>query len=194
MLRRTSISEAALFAIAVLATATLAECADVPAAGNILVAGRHPPDPDFVGTVILIVHSGDEGVMGLMLNRTSGFPLSHLFPEMKSTAAGMDPLYLGGFVAQGVRAVLRSSAPPPGARRLFHQVWFVLNAAQVQEMARSGKRPQVFRAYAGYAGWSQGQLRNEILFGHWRVVPGSAAIVFDPHPETLWKRLTAGVR
>jgi putative transcriptional regulator len=171
-----------------------AECADLPAAGNILVATQSAPDPDFARTVILIVHSGEEGVMGFMLNRPSGFPISHLFPETKSTAAGRRPLYLGGFVAQGVRTLLRSPSPPQGARRLFNDVWLILSAAQVEQFARAGERPPVFRAYAGYAGWSQAQLRKELLLGHWRIVPGTAAAVFDSQPETLWKRLSTGPR
>jgi putative transcriptional regulator len=183
-----------LLALTGLAAGVQAECADLPAAGNILVATQSAPDPDFARTVILIVHSGEEGVMGFILNRPSGFPVSHLFPETKSTAAGEAPLYLGGFVAQGVRAVLRSSSPPRDARRLFNDVWLILNAAQVEQLARAGARPPVFRAYAGYAGWSQGQLRRELLLGLWRVVPGSAAAVFDPHPETLWKRLSTSQR
>ena len=164
--------------------------ADLPAAGNILVATQSAPDPDFAGTVILIVHSGAEGVMGFMLNRPSGFPVSHLFPETKSTAAGKAPLYLGGFVARGVRAVLRSASPPLDARRLFNDFWLILDAAQLEKLVRAGARPPFFRAYAGYAGWSQGQLRKELLLGHWRVVPGTASAVFDPHPETLWQRLS----
>ena len=177
-----------------LAAGARAECADLPAVGKILVATQSAPDPDFARTVILIVHSGEEGVMGFMLNRPSGFPVSHLFPETSSTDAGKAPLYMGGFVAQGVRAVLRSAAPPQGARRLFNDVWLILSAAQVEKLVRAGERPPILRAYAGYAGWSQGQLRNELSLGHWRVVPGSAAAVFDSHPETLWKRLSTSPR
>jgi putative transcriptional regulator len=187
---RAEVSVWCLLALTGLTVAGQAECADLPAAGNILVATQRAPDPDFARTVILIVHSGEEGVMGFMLNRPSGFPISKLFPETKSTAAGKAPLYLGGFVAQGVRAVLRSSSPPHDARRLFNDVWLILDATQVEKLARAGERSTVFHAYAGYAGWSQSQLRKELLLGHWQVVPGTAATVFDPHPETLWRRLS----
>jgi len=133
--------------------------------------------------------------VGLILNRPSGFPIAHLFPEMKSTPAGAaaarNPLYLGGFVAQGVRAVLLSASPHQGARPLLSRVWLILSPGDVAALARAGQRPMAFRAYAGYAGWSQNQLRNELLLRDWRVVPGSAAIIFDPHPETLWNRLSA---
>jgi len=167
---------------------------DAPAAGSVLVAAAHPTDHDFVHTVILLVHSGDEGVMGFMLNKPSGFPLSHLFPDLKSTAAGQDAVYLGGYVAQGLRGLVRSASPPPGARPVCPGVWLLLDPGQVKFTARSAARPDRFRAYAGYAGWTRGQLRREVLRGDWRVIPGSAALAFDPHSGTLWDRLAASRR
>jgi putative AlgH/UPF0301 family transcriptional regulator len=29
---------------------------------------------------------------------------------------------------------------------------------------------------------------DEIDLGLWKVVPGDVAMIFDPHPETLWQR------
>lgn len=45
------------------------------------------------------------------------------------------------------------------------------------------------RVYSGYVGWSPQQLIDEISRNLWKVRPGSSAIVFDPRPETLWRRL-----
>jgi putative transcriptional regulator len=192
MIRRSACGRAAawfLLALAGLALSETAAGAELPEAGNMLVA-RSMPDRDFAGTVILIVHSGREGVVGLILNRTTTVPLVHLFPEMRSTAAGNDPVYLGGMIALGVRALLRSSSSKEGAQRLLNDVWVLSDGAAVEKAARRGQRTEAFRVYAGYAGWSQSQLRKELLLGHWRVLPGDASAVFDPHPETLWRRLS----
>jgi putative transcriptional regulator len=178
-----------LLALAGLALARRADGVELPDAGNMLVATRTMPDRDFAGTVILIVHSGQEGVVGLILNRATTVPLAHLFPEMRSTASGNDPVYLGGMIALGARALLRTSSSREGAQRLFRDVWVLSDGAAVERAARRGERPGGFRVYAGYAGWSPGQLRKELLLGHWRVLPGDAAAVFDPHPDTLWRRL-----
>lgn len=163
---------------------------DAPAVGNMLVATSKMPDKDWAGTVVLVVYSDRQGVMGLILNRPTEFPLSHLFPEMRSAPSGKDPVYFGGLVALGARAVLRSSAQRQGAQRLFGDVSVILENGALEKAAKSGLRSNVFRVYAGYAGWSPGQLRQELSFGHWRVLPGDAAIVFDPHPEALWRRLS----
>jgi putative transcriptional regulator len=42
------------------------------------------------------------------------------------------------------------------------------------------------RVYAGYAGWSAGQLQAEIDEGAWYVVPAQPADAFCPDPEQLW--------
>lgn len=180
-----------LLALAGLALARRADGVELPDAGNMLVATRSMPDRDFAGTVILLVQSSQEGVVGLILNRATTVPLAHLFPEMQSTASGNDPVYLGGMIALGARALLRASSSREGAQRLLKEVWVLSDGAAVEKAVRRGERPEVFRVYAGYAGWSQGQLRKELLLGHWRVLPGDAAAIFDAHPETLWRRLGA---
>ena len=45
------------------------------------------------------------------------------------------------------------------------------------------------RVYAGYAGWSPGQLEHEVARGSWHILPGEAAMVFDEAPEELWLEL-----
>ncbi len=163
---------------------------DLPAVGDMLVATSRMPDRDWAASVVLLIYSDPRGVMGLILNRPTEFPLSHLFPEIRSAASGKDPLYFGGLVALGAKALIRSSAQREGAQRLFDSVFLITQSAAIEKAARTGMRGDVFRVYAGYAGWSPGQLRNELLLGHWRVLPGDSATVFDPHPETLWRRLS----
>jgi putative transcriptional regulator len=42
------------------------------------------------------------------------------------------------------------------------------------------------RVYAGYAGWSSGQLQAEIEEGAWYVLPAEPSDAFCPEPEHLW--------
>jgi putative transcriptional regulator len=42
------------------------------------------------------------------------------------------------------------------------------------------------RVYAGYAGWSSGQLQAEIEEGAWYVLPAEPSDPFCPEPEQLW--------
>ena len=45
------------------------------------------------------------------------------------------------------------------------------------------------RIFAGYAGWSGGQLDDELEQGAWWVVPGTPADLFSPEPDDLWVRV-----
>lgn len=82
--------------------------------------------------------------------------------------------YFGGPVPIGRRALVRS-AP---SQKIITGVYLSSNT----------KDPAA-RVYEGYVGWSQEQLMDEIARGLWKIIPGSASLVFDTHPETLWPRL-----
>ena len=43
------------------------------------------------------------------------------------------------------------------------------------------------RIFAGYAGWSAGQLEGEIEAGGWYVVDAEARDAFTPEPDGLWR-------
>jgi putative transcriptional regulator len=45
------------------------------------------------------------------------------------------------------------------------------------------------RVYAGYAGWSPGQLEAEIEEGAWYVLTAQPGDVFAPEPDRLWRQV-----
>lgn len=132
--------------------------------GNFLIATQKSHDPDLGRSVILVIHSDGDGVMGLILNRPRG-----------------ESIYFGGPIALGARALFRSRAKLPDAERILGDVYMVSQESAIPKNAKA-------RVYAGYVGWSAQQLSDEIAVGLWKVVHGDSAAVFDPHPETLWQR------
>jgi putative transcriptional regulator len=46
---------------------------------------------------------------------------------------------------------------------------------------------QDLRFFVGYAGWSPGQLENEIDAGGWILAESSPDTVFAEEPSTLWR-------
>jgi putative transcriptional regulator len=67
-------------------------------------------------------------------------------------------------------------------------VYQITASKALDELVASGAGIDRLRVYVGYAGWSPGQLERETRLGAWHVYEGSAAVVFDPDPATLWKR------
>jgi putative transcriptional regulator len=181
------------------ATALLAERGALPlqpgrdvvvpqlAAGKLLVAARHLPDPNFTDTVVLLVEYSRDGAAGLVLNRPSVVPLSRALPGVEPPA-GAETAFVGGPVAQD--AVLALSRVPCDACPLVGRDVYLVNTSEaLQDRLAAGADARRLRVYVGYAGWGGGQLEAETRRGSWRVLEADARVVFDPDPETLWRRL-----
>jgi putative AlgH/UPF0301 family transcriptional regulator len=158
--------------------------------GKLLVAKRDAPGSDFAETVILVVRYTQGGTVGLMLNRRTEVPVSRALDGLRGASARSEPVFAGGPVElPNVLALLRTNAMPEGAEHVTGKVYMVSTGALLEKTLAKRPDPADFRVYLGYCGWAPGQLENETQKGFWRVLSGSADIVFDPEPETLWSRL-----
>jgi putative transcriptional regulator len=137
--------------------------------GSILVATRKSHDPDLAKSVVLIVQSDRDGAIGLILNGRAS-----------------EGVYDGGPIRLGFRALERSKTRPANANLIFLDARHG-DVYQVEPRQKTSSRD--YRVFYGYTGWSAQQLKDEISRGLWIVLPGDAAIVFDPNPSALWPRL-----
>jgi len=163
------------------------------AAGKILLAHPDLPDPNFAHTVVLLVHTGEDGAMGLILNRPAKITLKKLFPQLQIPNGG-DPVYSGGPVEEQIGvALLRSSAKlstkPTEPLRVAGDVYMLTDKNLLEKTVRSGKEAASFRVYVGYSGWGPSQLDQELAVDAWTILPFRAETVFDTEPATLWDRL-----
>jgi len=158
--------------------------------GKLLIAKRDAPDSTFAETVILVVRYTQGGTVGLMLNRRTDVPISRALDPLKGASGRSEPVFAGGPVEMpNVLALLRANAMPEGAEHVIGKVYLVPTGALLEKTLARRPDPADFRVYLGYCGWSPGQLENETSHGFWQVLNGSADIVFDSEPETLWSRL-----
>jgi putative transcriptional regulator len=162
------------------------------AVGRLLVATPLLEDPNFRRSVVLLMeHDTEEGTLGVVLNRPTEVPVDQVLPPWAALATGPPVLFQGGPVAlDSALALARVPGPddPLGWRPLdggseVGRLGVVdldappdLLAAEVLQL----------RVFAGYAGWSGGQLETEVGEGAWYVVPGEAGDVFVADPERLW--------
>jgi putative transcriptional regulator len=155
--------------------------------GKLLVSTRKSRDPYLAESVVLLIQLSPQEAIGLVVNRPTHSPAARLFPDLKPAHG---EIYDGGPLAQGVRGLVRSRArPSDDAERLFGECYLLSDVKAIRVQVAAGASPRRFRLYEGRAGWTPGQLRNEVTAGLWRVVPADAALVFDPDPESLWARL-----
>jgi putative transcriptional regulator len=150
-----------------------------PLQGQLLLASPALRDPNFRRTVILVVHHDDEGAMGLVLNRSSEAEAPPILPDLAEALA--DPrVAVGGPVAPTSLLVLAEFAQPDEAGLLvFEDVGLFGEATEPEAAVRA-------RLFAGYAGWTGGQLEAELEEGSWIVEPARVEDAFPPLGRDLW--------
>jgi putative transcriptional regulator len=57
------------------------------------------------------------------------------------------------------------------------------------ELGSSFSSTQQVKMFAGYAGWSPGQLEEEVKRDAWLTHPASIELVFNTSPDQLWKKI-----
>src|SRR5215469_8102857 len=158
--------------------------------GNLLVASPDLVDPSFAKTVILLIHSDDQGIVGLILNRRTDLALSRVLEGLPGTKGRSDPAYLGGPVeVPAVTALLQSPEKVEGADHIFGGVYLISTKTLLEKTLAGRPDPQVFHVYLGYAGWTNDQLRKEVELGAWFIFPADTGAVFSSDPGSLWLQM-----
>jgi len=139
---------------------------------------------------VLIIHTGDDGAMGLVLNRPAKTTLKKLFPGKAIPNGQGEFVYAGGPVEQQLGfALLRSSTTLKQALRVAADVYFITDKDQLEKSLQTAKDAASFRVYLGYSGWGPDQLEQELAAGAWTILSWKIDTVFDAEPATLWERL-----
>jgi len=154
--------------------------------GHLLVAGPGLFDPNFRRTVILVGEHGEEGAMGVVLNRPSQLPVDDAVPPLSGLGGSDGLVYVGGPVQPDAVVVLAELDPPEQAAALvFDSVGFLPGDVDADALAELGRA----RVYAGYAGWGPGQLEGELAESSWIVESAEADDVFTDEPAALWSQI-----
>lgn len=160
--------------------------------GSALVAAPGLRDPNFHRTVVLIIEHQPAGTIGVVLNRPSEVAVRDVLPLWSPLATVPRALYVGGPMQQ--RAALCVAALPAGvdADRTDGMIKVRGSLALVDLDADPdlmAPRLRGLRVFAGYAGWSPGQLAAEVNRGDWVVVPALPEDVLAPPGTDLWSRI-----
>jgi len=154
--------------------------------GHLLVAGPTLVDPNFRRTVVLVGEHGEEGAMGLVLNRPSETDVDEAVPPLADLEGVDELVYVGGPVQPEAVVVLGDFTDPEQAGVLVvGSIGFLpgeVDRDELGELARA-------RVYAGYAGWGPGQLEQELEEGSWIVEPAQPEDVFTDAPDQLWSEI-----
>ncbi len=156
----------------------------------LLVASNRITDASFERSVVLVTRHGGDEPIGVVLNRPTEVPLKEVFGDVTGLDAARDRLFFGGPVSRRMLVfVFRAESRPEHSVELMPGVFMSLDATLLRELLRRDQPAAGLRIYAGYAGWTAGQLEQEITRGDWHVIEASAEAVFSTEPESLWQEL-----
>lgn len=142
----------------------------------------------FQRTVVLICQHDAGGAFGLVLNRSLGKTIGEMIIADLPSPLKDSPLFLGGPVQ-------------PAALSFLHTDHFLADADVMPDLALGHSLDELvdagesfapdkkIRLFAGYAGWSAGQLENEMKRKSWLTFPASVELIFNTPPEQLWQKI-----
>ncbi len=154
--------------------------------GQLLLDSGQLTGSFFQRTVVLICQHDAEGAFGLVLNRATGSQVGEVIvADLPDRLKGC-PLYLGGPVQPSALSFLHSDAFVPDAN-VMPNLSLGHTLDSLAEIGESFSAMQKIKLFAGYAGWSAGQLEDEMKRKAWVSHPASLELVFDTDPAQLWQ-------
>jgi putative transcriptional regulator len=173
-------------------SATTANSGENSLAGHLLVAMPNMSDPRFERAVIYVCAHGEDGAMGLMINKLVD---QITFPEMleqlgidNSDVSDQIRVHFGGPVETGRGFVLHSTDyRQDSSMEVDSKVALTATVDILRDIA-GGQGPRRSLLALGYAGWGPGQLDQEIQANGWLHVDPDEQLIFDTDLDDKWQR------
>ncbi|MBI1752864.1 MAG: YqgE/AlgH family protein [Acidobacteria bacterium] len=160
----------------------------------LLVASPALLDPNFLHSVVLIVEHDEEGALGLILNRPLPLSLAQVCEEGGMAFQGSEEAtaWRGGPVDPQRGILLSQGGLPEEEDTVVDLTHFVSHRKDLLETLLNDPTAR-YRLFLGYAGWSPGQLDQELSLGAWMRRPVVSEWLMHPDPSGLWQvALAAG--
>lgn len=156
--------------------------------GNLLVAEPFMLDPNFKRSVVLMCEHGDEGSLGFIINRKLDVWVDELIDEFPDFPA---KVYFGGPVQTDTIHYLHNVGDLlEDSREVARGVFWGGNFEKLKFLISTEViKPENIRFYLGYAGWSEGQLEEELKIGSWVVADMDPNYLFKTRPSKLWNQV-----
>ena len=159
--------------------------------GRLLLAMPGMGDPRFHKAVIYLCAHDDKGAMGLVINHIlPSIDLSQLLEQLnikpEDNKAPDTPVMSGGPVETARGFVLHGNDFEQSDTITIDDDFRVTGTIDALRAIAQGEGPDQMLFILGYAGWSAGQLDEEIQQNAWLVIDADSALIFDTSAETKW--------
>ena len=161
-------------------------------AGTLLLANTDLLEPTFRRSVIYVVEHNEGGTLGVVLNRPSDTAVYNVLPQWAKLATKPKTMFIGGPVKRDAAlclATVRVGTDPDGVPGLRHVQGRMVMVDLDTEPETIAPVVEGVRIFAGYSGWTIGQLEGEIERDDWIVL---SALPADVHGRTPGRPVGAG--
>jgi putative transcriptional regulator len=170
--------------------------------GQLLIASPRLQDPNFMRSVVLIVHHDENGAMGVILNRPLELTVKDALSQILESPVDLEqPLHVGG-PCEGPLVVVhtRKELADDDDEGVVPGVFFAAERQTIEQLLEDaaedasalGDAAHV-KFFVNYAGWGLEQLENEISSGAWLTAPASPEQIFEGTTDKLWSKLFAAI-
>jgi putative transcriptional regulator len=145
--------------------------------GQFLIAMPAMTDPYFSKTVTYICTHNQDGAMGVIINRSADITVAKLFQqiqleaESESVALLKKIVHFGGPVQTERGFILHDIMPAShdefNSTIVINNTVALTTSKDILEATAQNKGPQKMLIALGYAGWTAGQLENELAQNAW---------------------------
>lgn len=161
---------------------------------HFLMAMPYLNDPFFKRSVIYLCDHNADGAFGLIINQPiEDIEFSDLCEQLhlENQRSDAPPIFFGGPVQREQGLVLHDHPEIFQATRPLTETLYLTASRDILLAVASGALPGHFLIALGYAGWSSGQLEEELHSNSWLHVPANLDILFQVPPEKRWEKAVA---
>ena len=161
-------------------------------AGTLLLANTDLLERTFRRSVIYVVEHNDGGTLGVVLNRPSETAVYNVLPQWAKLAAKPKTMFIGGPVKRDAAlclATLRVGVEADGVPGLRHVQGRMVMVDLDADPDAIAPAVEGVRIFAGYSGWTIGQLEGEIERDDWIVLSALPSDVLVEPRVDLWSRV-----
>tara|TARA_S200000501_G_scaffold377487_1_gene436060 strand:+ start:1889 stop:2467 length:579 start_codon:yes stop_codon:yes gene_type:complete len=165
--------------------------------GQLLIAMPGIMDERFYKTVIYICAHSEDGAMGLILNHImTGISFQELLEQLEidGVTTSIDPpIHFGGPVDVGRGFVLHTNDFKQEGTIEVDEKIFLTSTMDILKAIAKGDGPRKSLLALGYAGWSAGQLDEEIRANGWLQAPADDDLLFGADQRSKWEKSIAKI-
>ncbi len=166
-------------------------------APGLLIAAPALRDPNFSRTVVLMCVHGEDGAMGLVINRPTPFSIAEIMAQM-DVECDVDlsqKALVGGPVAMENGLLLYRADASCEVRDDELEIGEGLRLCPSREVLQAigkGQGPKEHHMFLGHAGWAAGQLEQEIAQAAWVPATLRLELIFSVPLEARWTEALRG--